>query len=177
MNVNIQTVRFDADSRLVDYVKRKLEKLTTFHDRIIKVYVFLKLDNVVHNIKDKIAEIRIHVPRHEFFVKSTSKSFEESFDEAFDSIVNQIKRKKQKQAAWKNYQTSYGRSFLFALSTSCSLFSTLNPKIIRPCWSRFRRLSRDDSSVVINTRNLLNTNKKFLFQNFCNYQIPLPLPP
>ena len=99
MNVNIQTVRFDADSRLVAYINRKLEKLNTFHDRIIKVSVFLKLDNVVHNIKDKIAEIRIHVPRHEFFVKSTSKSFEESYDDAFDSIVNQIKRKKQQQAA------------------------------------------------------------------------------
>ena len=99
MNVNIQTVRFDADARLIDYVNRKLEKLNTFHDRIIKVNVFLKLDNVVHTIKDKIAEIRIHVPRHEFFVKSTSKSFQESFDDAFDSIVNQIKRKKQKQAA------------------------------------------------------------------------------
>jgi len=99
MNVNIQTVRFDADTRLVEYVNRKLEKLNTFHDRIIKVNVFLKLDNVVHNIKDKIAEIRIHVPRHEFFVTSTSKSFEESFDDAFDSIVNQIKRKKEKQAA------------------------------------------------------------------------------
>ena len=99
MNVNIQTVRFDADARLVEYVNRKLEKLGTFHDRIIKVNVFLKLDNVVHNIKDKIAEIRIHVPRHEFFVKSTSKSFEESFDDAFDSIVTQIKRKKEKKAA------------------------------------------------------------------------------
>lgn len=99
MNVNIQTVRFDADTRLIDYVNRKLEKLATFHDRIIKVNVFLKLDNVVHTIKDKVAEIRIHVPRHEFFVKSTSKSFEESFDSAFESIVNQIKRKKQKQAA------------------------------------------------------------------------------
>jgi putative sigma-54 modulation protein len=99
MNVNIQTVRFDADARLIDYVNRKLEKLNTFHDRIIRVNVFLKLDNVVHNIKDKIAEIRIHVPRHEFFVKSTSKSFQESFDDAFDSIINQIKRKKQKQAA------------------------------------------------------------------------------
>jgi putative sigma-54 modulation protein len=99
MNVNIQTVRFDADARLIEYVNRKLEKLNTFHDRIIKVNVFLKLDNVVHNIKDKIAEIRIHVPRHEFFVKSTSKSFQESFDDAFDSVVNQIKRKKQKQAA------------------------------------------------------------------------------
>ena len=99
MNVNIQTVQFDADSKLVEYINQKMEKLNTFHDRIIKVDVFLKLDNVVHNIKDKIAEIRIHVPRHEFFVKSTSKSFEESFDDAFDSIVTQIKRKKEKQAA------------------------------------------------------------------------------
>jgi putative sigma-54 modulation protein len=99
MNVNIQTVRFDADAKLIEYINRKMEKLTTFHDRIIKVNVFLKLDNVVHTIKDKIAEIRIHVPRHDFFVKSTSKSFQESFDDAFDSIVNQIKRKKQKQAA------------------------------------------------------------------------------
>lgn len=99
MNVNIQTVRFDADNKLVEYVQRKLQKLGTFHDRIIEVQVFLKLDNVVHTIKDKIAEIRVHVPRHNFFVKSSSKSFEESFDAAFDSVVNQIKRKKEKQAA------------------------------------------------------------------------------
>jgi len=99
MNVNIQTVRFDADARLIEYISRKLQKLNTFHDRIIQVQVYLKLDNVVHTIKDKIAEIRIHVPRHEFFVKSTSKSFEGSFDNALDSIVTQIKRKKEKQAA------------------------------------------------------------------------------
>ena len=99
MNVNIQTVRFDADTRLVEYISRKLEKLGTFHDRIIKVNVFLKLDNVVHSIKDKIAEIRVHVPRHYFFAKTTTKSFEESFDEAFDSLLSQIKKKKKKQAA------------------------------------------------------------------------------
>lgn len=99
MNVNIQTVHFDADGRLVEYINRKLQKLHTFNDRIIKVNVFLKLDNVAHAIKDKIAEIRVHVPRHHFFVKSTSKSFESSFDDAFDSIVTLIKRKKEKQAA------------------------------------------------------------------------------
>ncbi len=99
MNVNIQTVHFDADQRLVEYVSRKLEKLPQFHDRIINVDVFLKLDNVVHNIKDKIAEIRVQVPRSEFFVKSTSKSFEVSFDEALESMVSQIKKKKEKLAA------------------------------------------------------------------------------
>lgn len=99
MNVNIQTVHFDADSRLLEYVNNKLHKLNTFHDRIVKVDVYLKLDNVVHQIKDKIAEIRVHVPKHEFFVKVSSKSFEESFDSAMDSMITQIKKHKEKQAA------------------------------------------------------------------------------
>lgn len=99
MNVNIQTVHFDADSKLVSYVQRRLSKLGQFHDRITKVDVYLKLDNVVHNIKDKIAEIKVMIPRHEFFVKQSSKSFEESFDTALDSLITQIKRKKDKQAA------------------------------------------------------------------------------
>jgi putative sigma-54 modulation protein len=99
MNVNIQTVHFDADTKLVSYVEKKLSKLGQFHDRITKVDVYLKLDNIVHNIKDKVAEIKVHIPRHEFFVKQSSKSFEESFDTALDAVITQIKRKKDKQAA------------------------------------------------------------------------------
>jgi putative sigma-54 modulation protein len=99
MNVSIQTVHFAADSKLVAYIEKKIGKLSQFHDRITKVDVFLKLDNVVHTIKDKIAEIRVHVPRHDFFVKQSSKSFEESFDTALDSVITQIKRQKEKQAA------------------------------------------------------------------------------
>ena len=72
MNVNIQTVRFNPDVKLTEYVNRKLEKIQTFHDRIIKVDVFLKLDNVVHNIKDNIAEISVQIPRYKFFVKCSS---------------------------------------------------------------------------------------------------------
>jgi putative sigma-54 modulation protein len=96
MTLNIQSVRFDADEKLNDHVKRKISKLSTYHDRIIKVDVFLKLDNVVHNIKDKVAEIKVSIPRNEIFVKSSSKSFEESFDNAFESVCVQIKRKKEK---------------------------------------------------------------------------------
>jgi putative sigma-54 modulation protein len=97
MTVKIQTVRFDADAKLIEYVKQRVEKLHNFHDRITKVDVFLKLDNVVHNIKDKVAEIKVHVPRQHLFVKQTSKSFEQSFDEALNSLITQLKRKKEKQ--------------------------------------------------------------------------------
>jgi putative sigma-54 modulation protein len=99
MNVHIQALHFDADSKLVESINKKMEKLNQYHDRIIKVNVFLKLDNVVHTIKDKIAEIQVHVPRADFFVKASSKSFETSFDDAFEAVINQIKRKKEKQAA------------------------------------------------------------------------------
>jgi len=99
MNVNIQTLHFEADSKLVAFIEKKISKLTQFHERIIKVDVFLKLDNVAHTIKDKIAEIKVHIPRHQLFVKHSSKSFEESFDEALTSLISQIKRKKERALA------------------------------------------------------------------------------
>ena len=98
MNINIQTVHFDADEKLLDLIQKKLEKLATFHDRITRVEVFLKLDNLVHAIKDKVVEIKIHIPKQDCFVKSTSKSFENSFEHAFDSVINQLKKKKEKLA-------------------------------------------------------------------------------
>ncbi|MEK0422339.1 MAG: hypothetical protein RLZ95_249 [Bacteroidota bacterium] len=99
MNINIHTVHFDADEKLLDFVGKKIEKLATFHDRITRVDVFLKLDNLVHAIKDKVVEINIHVPKQNCFVKSSSKSFEESFEQAFESVTNQLKKKKEKMAA------------------------------------------------------------------------------
>lgn len=99
MNVQIQSVHFDADSKLLEHVNGKLAKLNTFHDKIIGVEVYLVLDNLSHQIKDKIAEIKVYVPRHSFFVKHQSKTFEESFNLAFDSMVTCIKRQKERVAA------------------------------------------------------------------------------
>ena len=99
MNVNIQTVHFDADSKLKMHIAKKIEKINQFHDRVTNVDIYLKLDNIVHNIKDKIVEIKVAVPRHEFFVKHSCKSFEESFDLALNAMISQIKKKKQKLSA------------------------------------------------------------------------------
>ena len=98
MTVNIHTIHFDADAALLEHVNKKLAKLETHHDRILTVDVYLKLDNVIHQIKDKITEIRVTVPRHELFVKQSTKSFEESFDMALESMLTQIKKVKEKQS-------------------------------------------------------------------------------
>ncbi len=100
MNVQIRTVHFDADARLLEHVNAKIEKLKTFHDKIIDAEVYLKLDNLSQPIRDKVAEIKVHVPKHSYFVKHQSKTFEESFDLAFDSLVSQVKRQKEKHMTY-----------------------------------------------------------------------------
>jgi putative sigma-54 modulation protein len=99
MNVLIQTVHFVADEKLTQLVTQKAKKLHHFHDGITKIEIFLKLDNVVHHIKDKVVEICVHVPKHDFFVKDSSKTFEVAFERAFDAMVAQIKKHKEKLAA------------------------------------------------------------------------------
>ena len=99
MTVNVHSVHFEADAKLLEHIDKKIVKLANHHDRIMTVDVFLKLDNVIHQIKDKIAEIRVQIPRHELFVKQSTKSFEESFDMAMDSMLIQIKKVKEKQLA------------------------------------------------------------------------------
>lgn len=99
MTVNIHSVHFEADVKLIEHVNKKISKLGNHHDKIMKVDVFLKLDNVMHQIKDKVAEIRVQIPKHELFVKQSTKSFEEAFDMALDSMLIQIKKVKEKQLA------------------------------------------------------------------------------
>jgi|SRR6478752_4375328 putative sigma-54 modulation protein len=99
MNVQIQTVHFDADEKLLEHVQKRLDKLKTFHDKITGVEVYLKLGNLSQKVKDKVAEIRVSIPKRSLFAKHESKVFEESFDEAFDSLVSQIKKTKEKAIA------------------------------------------------------------------------------
>ena len=99
MNVQIQTVNFDADIKLVEHVQKKIDKLKTFHDKITSVEIYLKLDNFGQKVRDKIAEIKVNVPKSSLFAKHESKVFEESFDLALDSMIAQIKKQKQKAIA------------------------------------------------------------------------------
>jgi putative sigma-54 modulation protein len=99
MNVQIQTVHFDADEKLLEHVQKRIDKLKTFHDKITGVEVFLRLENLSQKVKDKVAEIKVSIPKKSLFAKHESKVFEESFDEAFDSLVSQIKKTKEKMLA------------------------------------------------------------------------------
>jgi putative sigma-54 modulation protein len=96
MNIQIHSVRFDADKKLTDFVHQKLEKLPQFSDDIVNVEVFLRLDKD-QDRENKITEIKLELPGGPLFAKRQSKSFEESTDGAIDAIKVQITKHKQKK--------------------------------------------------------------------------------
>lgn len=98
MNVKINAVGFVADVKLRDLLTTKLDKLNTFFDNIIDTEVFLKLDSN-QTVKDKIIELKVHIPGKTLFVSETTKSFEESLDLSIDVMSRQIKKEKEKMKA------------------------------------------------------------------------------
>jgi putative sigma-54 modulation protein len=95
MTINIQSVHFDADRKLLDFVTEKIEKLNTFYDGIITTEVMLRLDKS-STTDNKISEIKMLGKGHEFFAKKQCESFEEATDLAAEAIKTQIKKHKDK---------------------------------------------------------------------------------
>jgi putative sigma-54 modulation protein len=96
MNIQIHSVRFDADKKLIDFVHQKLEKLTQFDEDIVNAEVYLRLDKDQER-ENKITEIKLELPGGPLFAKKQTKSFEEATDEAIDALKKQITKHKQKK--------------------------------------------------------------------------------
>jgi putative sigma-54 modulation protein len=95
MKITINTVKFDADRKLILFVQNKVKKLTKFFDDIVGAEVFLKLENV-QDTDNKVVEIKVDVPGGSLFSRKQSKSFEESTDLAVNALKLQVIKRKEK---------------------------------------------------------------------------------
>lgn len=95
MNIQIHSVRFDADKKLIDFVQQKIGKLRQVSDNIVSAEVYLRLDND-QDRENKITEIKLEFPGGPLFARKQSKTFEEATDSVVDALRKQITRQKQK---------------------------------------------------------------------------------
>lgn len=96
MDIQIQSIQFDADQKLVDLIRKRIEKLQTFTEQIIHVEVFLKFENKNSVVKDKTTTIKMQLPGKLLIAEETSKMFEEATDLAVESLRRQIRKYKEK---------------------------------------------------------------------------------
>ena len=96
VTMHFRAVNYKADIKLKEFAKKRIEKLSLFHNQIIEVYVFTKVENSSDGV-NKWAELKIGVPGDDIVVKKITKSFEESINSAAESAERILKRRKEKE--------------------------------------------------------------------------------
>ena len=97
MNINFQSVNYNADSKLIEFAEKRIKKISQFYLNIIHVFIYTKVENTSDRV-NKIAELKIGIPGDDVVVKKTAKSFEEAISLAADSAERILKRLKSKQS-------------------------------------------------------------------------------
>ena len=95
MKIKVQSIHFDADKKLLDFIQEKVNKLTHFYDDIIDGEVFLRLEKPAI-VANKIMEIKLNIPGKILFAKEQCQTFEEATDLALEAVTSQIKKHKEK---------------------------------------------------------------------------------
>ncbi|MFD0976239.1 ribosome hibernation-promoting factor, HPF/YfiA family [Salinimicrobium gaetbulicola] len=95
MKMNLQSVNFTADQKLVDFIQKKLDKLENHFDNVIYADVYLKVENTSEK-ENKISEILLSIPGDELICKKKSRRFEVGVDECVNSLERQLQKRKDK---------------------------------------------------------------------------------
>ncbi|WP_139925587.1 ribosome hibernation-promoting factor, HPF/YfiA family [Hymenobacter sp. DG01] len=95
MKLQMQSVHFDADQKLLDFIQKRLDKLETFYDRVTEGEVILRLNNK-DGINNKTVEVKLHVPGTTLFSQEDAGTFEAAADAAAENLKRQITKYKEK---------------------------------------------------------------------------------
>jgi putative sigma-54 modulation protein len=94
MKLKVHSIHFDADSKLIKFIQRKVDKLERFYDRLVDGEVFLRINN--EGIANKTVEIKLNLPGNQLFAAEKATSFEAAADNATEALRNQLSKFKTK---------------------------------------------------------------------------------
>lgn len=95
MEIQIQSIKFDADQKLIDFANKKLSKLEKFYDEAALMEVNLSLLNDPQN---KNVKIRVIVPGAEgMVVERKSETFESAIVDCSKTLKDMLVQAKEKR--------------------------------------------------------------------------------
>ncbi|MBO7284493.1 MAG: ribosome-associated translation inhibitor RaiA [Paludibacteraceae bacterium] len=93
MKINVQSIKFDADQKLLDFIDKKVGKLSKFFDNIISCDVNLTLQPD----HKKSVKIILGIPGDDIVIERTADTFEDAVVDCVDVLQDQIIKIKEKR--------------------------------------------------------------------------------
>ncbi|MDD2490892.1 MAG: ribosome-associated translation inhibitor RaiA [Bacteroidales bacterium] len=94
MDIRIQSLKFNADQKLIDYIEKKLSKLPKYYDEVSKVEVVLSL---LPDYDNKNVKVLVDVPGNQIVVERHSIKFENALVECVDVLKDLLVKAKEKR--------------------------------------------------------------------------------
>ncbi len=94
MKLNVQSIKFDADAKLLEFTEKKVSKLDRFFEPIISVDVKFSL---LSDAANKNVRINVAVPGSSVVVERNAASFETAVNECVDILKEKLTRMKEKR--------------------------------------------------------------------------------
>lgn len=93
MKINVQSIKFDADQKLLDFIEKKVSKLSRFFDNIVSTDVNLTLQPD----HKKSVKILLGIPGDDLVIERTADTFEDAVVDCVDILQGQIIKIKEKR--------------------------------------------------------------------------------
>ena len=94
MEIRVKSLKFDADQKLLDYVEKKVLKLSRFSDHLDDVEVTLSLLKEPDN---KNVKIQTRVYGQDLLIERNADTFEDAVSVAVDLMKEKVVRTKEKK--------------------------------------------------------------------------------
>lgn len=97
MKLQMHSIHFDADQKLINFIQKKTDKLETFYDHIVDGEVYMRIAKGDNRRENKLIEIKLNIPGSTLFAREQAISFESATDLVVEALKVQIKKHKEKQ--------------------------------------------------------------------------------
>ena len=95
MEIRVQSIKFNADQKLLDFVEKKFSRIEKFYDAITGVDVALSL---LPDQDNKNVKVMVGVPGSTIVVEKNAKTFEDAVVDCADILKEKLGREKEKRA-------------------------------------------------------------------------------
>ncbi|NLD21559.1 MAG: HPF/RaiA family ribosome-associated protein [Bacteroidales bacterium] len=94
MEIKVQSIKFDADQKLLEFIDKKLGKLDKFYEDVIRCEVTLSL---LAEYNNKNALVRVLIPGSEVVVERNADSFEDAIVDCASILKDKLVSVKEKR--------------------------------------------------------------------------------
>ena len=94
MEIRVQSIKFNADQKLLDFVEKKFSRLEKFYDAVTAVDVALSL---LPEHENKNVKVQVSIPGNTIVVEKNAKTFEDAVVDCADILKEKLVKVKEKR--------------------------------------------------------------------------------